>query len=154
MRLKPSHCLICTSSAVHLGHLSKVMITEITSNQSYFTHMKLFRKSRLKFMTNLLVMLLVVTFAARSQANCMTVAPQTVAANGSMEYCTEKTYQTGSGMNSTHNHQPDRNRGSQCNLNCPVMMPIVGASDVQAKAFSATYLLERQPPMTGIPNVS
>ena len=115
--------------------------------------MKLFRHPWLKSLTDLLLILLLVTLAARSEARCIPVVAESIAQNGSMKNCADLNANLVGGKSSTPDHHKDGKQVSLCHLGCPIMLPMAAAKDVQPGYLSGTYLLERQPPMNGISNV-
>ena len=115
--------------------------------------MKLFRHPWLKSLTDLLCVLLLITLAARSEASCVAVVPETSAQNGSMENCPDFDANLVGGESSTPDHQNHGKQMSLCHLGCPIMLPMAAARDVPPGYLAGTYVREREPRMIGISKV-
>ena len=119
----------------------------------YLAHMKLFRHPWLKFLTDLLVVLLLVTLAARSEASCAPVVTDSIVQKGSMKNCADMYADPVGGKSLAPDHDKDGKQMFLCHLGCPVMLTLAAAKDVQPGYLFRTYIQERQPPMIGISNV-
>ena len=113
--------------------------------------MILFRLSRLKSLTNLLFMLLLVTLAARTEASCVPVVPENVAQNVLMKNCLEMADAV-SGKSSSPDHHSDGTQMGLCHLGCPIVSPMDSANG-HSGLFLETYVRRLQHPMIGIVNV-
>ena len=112
--------------------------------------MKLFRHPWLKFLTDLLVVLLLVTLAARSEASCAPVVSDSIVQKGSMQSCADMDANSVGGKSSAPDHHKDGEQMSRCHLGCTIMLSMAATRDVEPGYLSRTYVRERQPPMIGI----
>ena len=114
--------------------------------------MKLFRHPWLKFLTDLLVVLLLVTLAARSEASCALVVSDSIVQNGSMKNCADMDADLVGGKSSAPDHHTDGEQMSRCHLGCTIMLSMAVSSDAEPEYLSGTYVQEREPRMIGISN--
>ena len=119
----------------------------------YLPYMKLFRHPWLKFLTDLLVVLLMVTLAARSEASCAPVGEESIAQNGSMKNCADMDADLVGGKSSAPDHHTDGEQMSRCHLGCTIMLSMAATTEVEPGYLSGTYEQEREPRMIGISNV-
>lgn len=115
--------------------------------------MELFRHPGLKFLTDLLVVLLLVTLAARSEASCAPVVSSSIVQNGSVKNCADMNADSVGGKSSAPDHHKDGEQMSQCHLGCTIMLSMAATTEVEPGYLSGTYEQEREPRMIGILNV-
>ena len=117
------------------------------------TYMKLFRHPLLKSLTDLLIVLLLVTLAARSEASCVHVAQETVVQHGSLKNCEDMSFDSVSGESLAPDHRADGKLMSMCQIGCSIMLPVADAKNQHAGFSFGTYVQERQLPLNGMSNV-
>ena len=115
--------------------------------------MKLFLHPWLKFLTDLLVVLLLVTLAARSEASCAPVVSNSIVQNGSMKNCADMNADSVGEKSSATDHHKDGEQMSRCHLGCTIMLSMSASSDAEPGYLSGTSAQEREARMIGISNV-
>ena len=115
--------------------------------------MKLFRHPWLKLLTDLVVVLLLVTLAARSEASCAPVVSDSIVQKGSMKSCADMDANSVGGKSSAPDHHKDGEQMSRCHLGCTIMLSMAATKEVDPGYLSGTYEQEREPRMIGISNV-
>lgn len=109
--------------------------------------MNLFRRPRFMSVTYALLALLMMTLATRSEANCFSLAPETVGQSQDMENCADMDAGTN---HSSQSHYPDGNHRGMCHLGCPILLTMTSTNNHNAGLFSENYLRPLQPLMVGI----
>ncbi len=115
--------------------------------------MRLFRHPLLKFLKDLLVVLLLVTLAARSEASCAPVVSDFIVQKGSIKNCADMDADLVGGKSSAPDHHKDGEQISRCHLGCTIMLSMAASSDAEPGYLSGTYVREREPRMIGISKV-
>ena len=115
--------------------------------------MKLFRHPWLKLLTDLVVVLLLVTLAARSEASCAPVVSDSIVQKGSMNNCADMDADSVGGKSSAPDYHNDGEQMSRCHLGCTIMLSMAATKEVDPGYLSGTYEQEREPRMIGISNV-
>ena len=115
--------------------------------------MNLFRRPRFMVFTNALLALLMITPAARSEANCFTVVLDTAAPSHMMENCTDMDANPVDLAEPAQPHHPDGKKASICHLGCPVLVSAAIARNSHAQIFLPTFLPELAPLMVGISDI-
>ena len=112
--------------------------------------MMFFRHSSFMTFTNVLLALVMVVSAMRSEASCFSKAPDTVAQNQTMQNCSDTNAGPVSSKHPSQTEHSDEVFAGLCRLGCPVSLMTNDARFNQDVRYSPTYLSELSPLMVGI----
>jgi hypothetical protein len=101
----------------------------------------------------LLLLLMVVTMAGRSEANCFPMASEPATQSELMPDCADME----SGLDDPETHQPlhhsDRAPSGMCHLGCPAMLIAAEMGHSDTELLSPSFILEFQPVLVGINDI-
>ncbi len=112
-----------------------------------------FRRPRFIGFTRAMLVLLMITLAGRSDANCSPMAPESVAQSQTIKNCAEMGAELARPKHSSPTHHSDQNQAGMCHLGCPVLLSAALTKNSDAGLFSPTYMREPAALMVGISDI-
>lgn len=115
--------------------------------------MKLFRRPQFKGVTRALLVLLMVTLAGRSEANCFLMTPEPIVQSQVMADCADMDSDAVNSQHPSPLHHSDKEQAGMCHLGCPVLLTFAEAKNGYAGLLSPTYVPESAPVLAGISDI-
>jgi hypothetical protein len=101
---------------------------------------------------NALLALLMIMVAGRSEANCVSVAPEPVVQSQAMEHCTDMEASL-VGSEDPQTHHSDEKQAGMCHLGCPVILKAAEVGNYHLLLYSEIYLREIPPLLVGMDDI-
>jgi hypothetical protein len=111
---------------------------------------KMFRRLRRMSITNVVLVMLMIMLATRSEANCFAAEPQPVTQSQMMENCADMETSLIGPQDSAPTHHSDEQQAGMCHLGCPVLLKAADAHHYQVALHLFEYLRELEPLAVGI----
>ena len=112
--------------------------------------MMIFRQSRFMVFTNMLLALVMLMSAVRSEANCSSMVSEMDAQSQTMGNCSDMDADLVDSKHPSQTKHSDEVVAGICRLGCPVSLTLNDTGFSQDAPFTVTYLSELSPLMVGI----
>lgn len=117
------------------------------------SRMVMLRHSRFIAVTRALLVLLVITMAGRSEANCSPLVSEPNVQSQIMAGCTDMDIDMVGSLHPSPLDHSDQRQPGMCHLGCPVLLTAAEARSGDAGLLPPTYVAELAPLMVGISDI-
>ncbi len=100
-----------------------------------------------------LLLMMVVTLAGRSEANCFPISSEPVTQSKTMPDCADMKFDPVSAQRPEPMHHSDTAPSGMCHLGCPVMLMAAETRQSDTGLLSQTYILEFEPALAGLSDI-